>query len=89
MSVKSKLKTAAAFCTKPIIRVIIVTNEEKLFLQHANKFLDPSADCEDCEADELAAIATAPAPLTLSAACVLADTAAIEPEPVPEADWAA
>ena len=43
MSVKSKLKTAAAFCTKPIIRVIIVTNEEKLFLQHANKFLDPSA----------------------------------------------
>jgi len=50
---------------------------------------DPLADCEDCEADELAAIATAPAPLTLSAACVLADTAAIEPEPVPEADWAA
>ena len=43
MTVKSKLKNIVAFCTKPIIRVIIVTNEEKMFLAHANKFLDPSA----------------------------------------------
>ena len=43
MTVKSKLKNVVAFCTKPIVRVIIVTNEEKMFLAHANKFLDPSA----------------------------------------------
>jgi hypothetical protein len=43
MSVKSKLKKAAAFCTKPIFKVIIITNEEKLFLTHAHKFLDESA----------------------------------------------
>lgn len=43
MTIKSKLKTAAAFCTKPIVRIIIITDEEKLFLQHAHKFLDESA----------------------------------------------
>jgi hypothetical protein len=43
MSVKSKLKKAVVFCTKPIFKVIIVTNEEKVFLEHANKFLDQSA----------------------------------------------
>jgi hypothetical protein len=43
MSKKEKVKNALAWCTKPIFRVLIVTNEEKLFLQHANKFLDPSA----------------------------------------------
>jgi hypothetical protein len=43
MNVKSNLKKAAKFCTKPIVRIIVVTDEEKLFLQHAHKFLDESA----------------------------------------------
>ena len=43
MSVKSKLKTAVKFVTKPIIRISVITDEEKLFLKHANKFLDESA----------------------------------------------
>jgi hypothetical protein len=43
MSVKSKLKTAVNFCTKPIIRISVITDEEKLFLEHAHKFLDESA----------------------------------------------
>jgi len=43
MSAKSKLQTAISFCTKPLFKIIIITNEEKVFLEHANKFLDPSA----------------------------------------------
>jgi hypothetical protein len=43
MTVKSKLKTVVKFVTKPIIRISVITNEEKQFLEHAHKFLDESA----------------------------------------------
>ena len=43
MSRTEKIKKAVAWCTKPIIRVTFITSEERMFLEHANKFLDPSA----------------------------------------------
>lgn len=43
MSRTEKFKKAVAWATKPIIRITFITSEEKMFLAHANKFLDPNA----------------------------------------------
>jgi hypothetical protein len=41
---KGKLSRAVVWCfTKPIIKIAFITDEEKVFLDHANRFLDPNA----------------------------------------------
>lgn len=41
---KSRLSRAVVWVlSKPIIKIAFITDEEKVFLDHANRFLDPSA----------------------------------------------